>query len=1030
MRRVEEEVLLAIIVVLLINLTIIPRINIGTAQTEPNIYVSPSSILDPSIVVGGNFTIDLMIIDAENIYGWQLNMTYNPVVVNTTKASITQGNFLQDYGPTVFAKDVDNVGGSLLVGCTFQPPYPPDGAYGEGVLASITFKVKAVGATLLHFAKNTKLRTYAGGTLVEITNFATKDGSFDNRVSNVPPVASFAVLPFAPEQRGVVNFDASASYDPDDWLTSYQWDYGDNTSDTYIRNVNLTHLTTHIYAQNGTYPVTLTVKDNWNQTASAAVQVIVLYDVAVTSVNSPQVVATPRTPVLINVTVVNNGDFLEDFTVTTYFNQSKIAAQNVTNLAPKTPTTLTFTWNTTDTPLGNYMLKANATIVPGEANTANNEYTDGLVSIAETNIVNYPVIVGGKTFIVQVNSTSTLPASINLNSAQKKIRLTISGEEGTGAFCNATVPMALLNVSIPNAWILNLDGNPQAYTVTQNGAHYFLYFTYTHSTHSIEIIGETVATPPIALFTTSTTKALAGESIFFNATASYDPDGNYPLTYTWDFKDGNTDSGITVEHAFDSYGTYNVILTVKDSEDLANSTQVAITIIDYPTANFTLTPKVPIANQLVTFDATISQANGGTITSYAWDFNDGQTNTTAIVMHKYSSAGNYTVTLTVVDDELLSNSTTKVIRVTDYPVANFTYTPLEPLVDHTITFNATDSQANGGIIKNYAWNFGDEQTKSSTNAIATHSYTKTGAFLVKLTVTDSEELDNSTTRTVVVRIHNIAITSVTTSKSRARIGDTFTVTIRVANQGNYTETFNITAYYNTTSIGTTTVPNLGAGKTQFATITWDTTGVSAGIYTIKAEATTVVDETRKDDNQLLDEDTVTIEQKESTLIITASSPVITMGENTTISGTLTPALQDITITIHYKPQDETTWNTLPTTMTTDANGQYRCIWAPSTVGKYQIKAGWQGNSATQPCESPEQTVIVFEAEEPQQQTSTDTILYIAGAIAVISIIAGIINIVVVGIYIAKIRKQRTNMPNQKRKNLIWKIHSCIDLVRG
>lgn len=59
------------------------------------------------------------------------------------------------------------------------------------------------------------------------------------------------------------------------------------------------------------------------------------------------------------------------------------------------------------------------------------------------------------------------------------------------------------------------------------------------------------------------------ETIEFNASATYDPDGD-PLTFTWDFDDGETADGAVVNHSFDgSKKVYKVTLTVFDGTDEA-----------------------------------------------------------------------------------------------------------------------------------------------------------------------------------------------------------------------------------------------------------------------------------------------------------------------------------------------------------------------------------------------------------------------------------------------------------------------------
>ncbi|MDF2958058.1 MAG: Nitrous oxide reductase accessory protein NosD [Candidatus Alkanophagales archaeon MCA70_species_1] len=82
-------------------------------------------------------------------------------------------------------------------------------------------------------------------------------------VSNEPPVASFTFSPARPVVDEVVTFDASASFDPDGTIVSYEWDFGDGTNGTG-KVVN------HSFASEGNYSVVLTVTDDGGAKNSTA----------------------------------------------------------------------------------------------------------------------------------------------------------------------------------------------------------------------------------------------------------------------------------------------------------------------------------------------------------------------------------------------------------------------------------------------------------------------------------------------------------------------------------------------------------------------------------------------------------------------------------------------------------------------------------------------------------------------------------------------------------------------------------------
>jgi hypothetical protein len=84
----------------------------------------------------------------------------------------------------------------------------------------------------------------------------------------------------------------------------------------------------------------------------------------------------------ITVTARNEGEGTATFTVSVYYNTSLIGAQAVHDLAPGENMTLTFVWNTSGlSPSSRYIMKAEASTLPGEINTDNNVLVDGTVRI-------------------------------------------------------------------------------------------------------------------------------------------------------------------------------------------------------------------------------------------------------------------------------------------------------------------------------------------------------------------------------------------------------------------------------------------------------------------------------------------------------------------------------------------------------------------------------------------------------------------------------------------------------------------------
>lgn len=220
--------------------------------------------------------------------------------------------------------------------------------------------------------------------------------------------------------------------------------------------------------------------------------------------------------------------------------------------------------------------------------------------------------------------------------------------------------------------------------------------------------------------------------------------------------------------------------------------------------------------------------------------------------------GNHTIraeATTVPDETNTANNqlTNGMIQIIKHPTPTFVYTAT--IVNQIVTFDATKSKPNGGQITNYLWDFEPDGIIDTYGPIVNHTYTTLGWYFPTLTIVDTEELTNfawsiihSTTPD---DTDNIAVTDVTPSKNVISQGYTIDITVDIANTGNYTDTFNVTVYANTTIIDTLVNIALESGNSTILTFTWNATGFAMGNYTISATASTFPGETHTTDNTFL-----------------------------------------------------------------------------------------------------------------------------------------------------------------------------------
>jgi PKD repeat protein len=194
---------------------------------------------------------------------------------------------------------------------------------------------------------------------------------------------------------------------------------------------------------------------------------------------------------------------------------------------------------------------------------------------------------------------------------------------------------------------------------------------------------------------------------------------------------------------------YLVNLTVATIDNVIDSKIMPILVGSVPTVAFSYLPTVVVPNDEVIFNASESAGVNSTIISYLWDFGDNATflGNTSTAEHRYSSNGVYFVNLTVEDEYGVFNSTSVELQVGVPPVPLFSYSPISPIVNDTVTFSAVESSS----IATYEWDFGEGLDVVGTNiSTITHVFYAEENYTITLTVYDIDGLHQSYNQTMFV----------------------------------------------------------------------------------------------------------------------------------------------------------------------------------------------------------------------------------------------------------------------------------------
>jgi len=264
-----------------------------------------------------------------------------------------------------------------------------------------------------------------------------------------------------------------------------------------------------------------------------------------------------------------------------------------------------------------------------------------------------------------------------------------------------------------------------------------------------ESFGVDVANVDPVLVSSSVSNTEEGAEATFSAEGG-DVDAD-PLTYRWEFGNGDTADGSDVSYTWDIPGTYSVRLDIEDDDGGSH-----VEFFDVNVAN--LDPVLVFADvpdgveaQPTTFSAEATDPGPDEL-SYEWSV-FGMSYAGAVVDVTLPDDGNYDVTLIVRDEDggMLEESFTHVVANSDPVIVGLDAVEGNEMDEVEMVFAATDVAEDA---LEYVWDFGDGTMETLTEPTASHTYEDNGEYTIVLTVEDGD--GGSATATTTATIANVA----------------------------------------------------------------------------------------------------------------------------------------------------------------------------------------------------------------------------------------------------------------------------------
>ena len=256
----------------------------------------------------------------------------------------------------------------------------------------------------------------------------------------------------------------------------------------------------------------------------------------------------------------------------------------------------------------------------------------------------------------------------------------------------------------------------------------------------------------------------ASSSISVVGISSYDWGGdNTDVTYNSTFSGNPNSVSLTVTDNFGATDTVTVDVTADADNPVASFSAIVKENVDDPGSAVNATNVIEDFSTVV-FNATASSDVTSSVSSYSWDFGDGNTDSGKLVSHSFETPGDFDVVLTVADGAGNTGTSTTTVSVHDItpPNVNFNWSYVDSegvkrdfaaIEGIPVNFNAGLSNDNSGASLNYEWDFSDGTNKQGKEVTHTFENVSSAGYEVILVVTDSA--NNTNQRMIVVSVEEM-----------------------------------------------------------------------------------------------------------------------------------------------------------------------------------------------------------------------------------------------------------------------------------